>query len=49
MRWGAVPDEVGQSQLKLETKWKQFENKVQSDMGCQNKSGFSFLNEGKRV
>ena len=48
-RWGVVPEEVGQSQLKQETKWKQFDKKARSDMGCQNKSGFLSLNEGKRV
>jgi len=34
MRWGVVPEEAGQSQSKLETNWKRFENKAQSDMGC---------------
>jgi len=49
LRWGVAPEEEGQSHSKIETKWKRFEKKAQSDMGCQNKSIFSFLNEGKRV
>ena len=49
MRWDMVPKAVGQTQPLIHTNWKFLEDKALSNMGCQSKGGFSFLNVAKRV